>query len=1001
MIRSRLACFAIFFSAVLMAVPAWAGHPFLPKVVAAPGGVNPDLYGMFGGSLVKSVDGGETWIPLYITQAGLPQPSILDFQVDLILNDTLYVRTSDPAHGLWTSTNAGQSWMPAVTGLPSSGSQVDFFKQVRDGNQVSLYLKQGNVLYKSTDRAAHWQMKGTLPKADAVMDVADSVQVQMYLIDRTTLQAYVSGDEGHSWAPTGKVVNFAVQNNTVNAVHVLSNNANRVYVSVDGYGAARGAYVTGDATTTFTAVSGLGTFGQMFTDYSGPLYATVADGVGFYRASADESDWSSYGSGPTTSFTLYAVNRNNSNIVWGLRGGNLNQLIRSVDQGNTWQQVMASLTPTLAAPVREVNVELPQGAPYLHGFDVTLFEDSSWALPVTLSSSGESWLTLDSLGGTTPLNNAARIDTTGLAVGTYQATVTVNAPDSFNQTVSFHINLTVRAYGSVGPQYVISTAAGQGDGGETRTSGDALDLAIGAPRALRIGPEGKLWISSGNRLWRRDGTMLTAIAGNGTKGSTGDGLTPLSAEISDPDGIAFDSQMVPHLAEYDSARIRRVTSGAIRTQVEFSAFQFVTGSHSIVIDPFGNLLMANPKGILIFNGAKLQVRTAFAFVDPWGMVLDANGNLFVTDRGAHRIYKITSTGTVTTVAGTGTRPGFDGDGGPASAARLNSPSGIAMGPDGSLYFADTGNQRIRKIAPGGTITTIAGTGLSGFEGDGYTTEYASLQDPDAVAVDADGLVYVADAGNNRVRALVLTAESNLPAPPPGTQPSNKPQVASVDRGGSIGGPLSPGAVFSLYGSLLAGGRQTSSAVPWPASIDDVSVTINGRTAPIFFIDPSQINGQIPFETELGTATVVVTYNGMSSAAFQFQVVAASPGVLVFDTDRAVMQNPDYSVNTAANPILPGEIGTVYLSGIGIPTVAIPTGAASPGPPDPLAEVNYPYTITVGGVQAEVNYLGYTPTYPTLVQANVVIPNLAPGDHLIVVTVNGVSSTPLKITVGAP
>ena len=1001
MIRSRLVSSFVFLFLAMMAVPLWAGYSFLPKAIAVPGGTNPALYGIFGGSLVKSVDGGQNWIPLYITKAGLPQPTILEVDVDLLVNDTLYVRTSDPAQGLWKSVDGGQTWMPAVTGLPTSGAQVDFFKQIQEGSQVSLYLKKGSTVYKSTDRGARWLMTGTLPTADAVMDVADTVAAQMYLVDRVTLKAYLSLDDGHSWTLQGQLLAGPIQNNTVNAIHVLTTNPNRLYVSIDGYGAARGAYVSGDAAVTFSLVSGLGPFERMFTGFSGPLYATMVDGQGFYRASPDESDWNSYGGGLTVAFTLTAVNRNNRDILWGLRGGSQQQLIMSKDDGNNWTPVTAKLTPTLADPVPVVNVELPQGAPYVHAFDVTLFEDPSWALPVTLSTSGEPWLTLDTLSGTTPLSDAARINTTGLAVGTYQSTVTISAPDSFNGTVSFEVNLTVRAYGSAGPKYVISTIAGQGDGGETRTSGTALDLAIGAPRALRIGPEGKLWISAGNRLWRRDGTMLTAIAGNGTKGSAGDGLNPLSAEISDPDGIAFDSQMVPHLAEYESARIRRINSGSIRTQVEFSAFGFGTGSHSLVIDPFGNLLMANPQGILIFNGAKLQVRTAFVFVDPWGMVLDASGNLFVTDRGAHRIYKVTPTGVVTTVAGTGTHPGFDGDGGPASAARLSAPAGIAMGPDGSLYFADTGNQRIRKIAPGGTITTIAGSGGNGFGGDGYTAEYASFLNPDAVAVDADGRVFVADAGNNRVRMLVLTAEANLPMPPPGSQPSMAPKVTHVDRGGSIGGPLSPGAVFSLYGTLLSGARQTSDSIPWPTSIDDVSVTINGRPAPIFFVDPTQINGQIPFETELGTATAVVTYQGMPSAAFQFQVVAASPGVLVFDTDRAVMQNQDYSVNTADNPIRPGEIGLLYLSGIGIGTVAVPTGAAPPSYPDPLSKVNYPYMITVGGMEADVQYLGYAGRYPTLVQANIVIPNLAPGDHLIVVTVNGVSSQPLKITVGAP
>src|SRR5207248_884844 len=117
-----------------------------------------------------------------------------------------------------------------------------------------------------------------------------------------------------------------------------------------------------------------------------------------------------------------------------------------------------------------------------------------------------------------------------------------------------------------------------------------------------------------------------------------------------------------------------------------------------------------------------------------------------------QVMKIRSDGTVTTIAGTGLG-GFSGDGGPATAAQLNGPSGVAVAADGTLYIADTRNHRIRKITSDGIITTIAGTGTLGFSGDGGPAISARLQSPAQVLVQGDGTLYIADWGNQRIRTI--------------------------------------------------------------------------------------------------------------------------------------------------------------------------------------------------------------------------------------------------------
>ncbi len=131
---------------------------------------------------------------------------------------------------------------------------------------------------------------------------------------------------------------------------------------------------------------------------------------------------------------------------------------------------------------------------------------------------------------------------------------------------------------------------------------------------------------------------------------------------------------------------------------------------------------------------------------------DAAGNLFITDRGDHRIRKVNNAGIITTVAGNGT-PGFSGDGGPATNAELNNPNGVAIDNWGTMYIADGPNNRIRKVDTFGVITTIVGTGVTGYGGDGSAATNAKLSDPYSVAVDNVGNIYIADSYNNCIRKV--------------------------------------------------------------------------------------------------------------------------------------------------------------------------------------------------------------------------------------------------------
>ncbi len=147
--------------------------------------------------------------------------------------------------------------------------------------------------------------------------------------------------------------------------------------------------------------------------------------------------------------------------------------------------------------------------------------------------------------------------------------------------------------------------------------------------------------------------------------------------------------------------------------------------------------------------------TTTGLTAPWGIGIDAAGNLYIGDYGNNRVRKISTAGIITTFAGTGS-VGFSGDGGPATDARFNGPEGIVVDDSGNVYIVDNGNDRIRKVNTSGIISTVAGNGGHTFSGDGGPATAASLFAPDGMGVDRNGNIYICDAGNHRVR-MVNTA----------------------------------------------------------------------------------------------------------------------------------------------------------------------------------------------------------------------------------------------------
>lgn len=246
-----------------------------------------------------------------------------------------------------------------------------------------------------------------------------------------------------------------------------------------------------------------------------------------------------------------------------------------------------------------------------------------------------------------------------------------------------------------GTTRVISTVAGTGIAGSGGDGAPATSAQLDSPWGLAVASDGQLLI--GDRLRVREvdvsGTITTA-AGNGFQSIGGDGGPAVSAQIGKPDAIAVDPAENLYIVDRFNNRIRRVDPAGIVTTY--------AGTGPSGTGSFGG--DGGPAEVARLNG-------------PRDAVPDGAGGLFIADRGNHRIRRVAATGAISTYVGTGS-PGFSGDGGAASQAQLNAPAGVAVDGTGNLFIYDVQNRRIRKVDAAGVITTYAGSGQLGSQGDG-------------------------------------------------------------------------------------------------------------------------------------------------------------------------------------------------------------------------------------------------------------------------------------------
>ena len=473
-----------------------------------------------------------------------------------------------------------------------------------------------------------------------------------------------------------------------------------------------------------------------------------------------------------------------------------------------------------------------------------------------------------------------------------------------------------------------------------------------APRNIAVDTDGTLYVSDfgSHQVYRISaGGVVTVFAGTGKAGAAGDGGPAALAQLNSPAGIALDAAGTLYIADSGNNRIRKVFRGSISTlmnveaptglSVASSGTLYIAaarylgttfsamgsgGAKDVAVDGSGNVYFST--GPLVQRITRSGIITSIAGTGaaryyggdggpaasarlhgPAALLDDGAGGWYVADTGNHRIRKIAVSGSITTVAGTG-EPGSNGDGGPALLAQLNSPRGLAFDAARNLLIADSANGRIRKLTPGGTITTVVD----------------QLNDPEAIAVDASGALYIAETGRGRV--LKLSA--------PGTVSTvvltQSPNALAFDRTGNLLIAVSTGVVKLTEAGVLvtiADGLNAPRGLAVTATGDVIIAEAGGHRV-------WQAGASGTLNVLAGTGTAGFTGDGGAANAAQLSSpsgVAIDSAGIVWIADSGnhrirtlTSSGPAFDpivaltvVNGAslkAGPIAPGEIITIYGGG---------------------------------------------------------------------------------------
>jgi uncharacterized protein (TIGR03437 family) len=630
------------------------------------------------------------------------------------------------------------------------------------------------------------------------------------------------------------------------------------------------------------------------------------------------------------------------------------------------------------------------------------------------------------------------------------------------------------------PAGIVNTVAGTGVCGYSGDKGPATQAMLCHPFGLAVDSSNNLYIADSVNSVVREVTIngfINTVVGTGDYGDTGNNVQANTAQLEFPYGLAFDTAGNLYISDYDANRVRKVTPGLSITNFAGNSNASFSGDgglatsaaidtpEALATDSAGNVYIADTgnarvrkvsssgiistvAGTTQANAARTNATSTF-IGSPGGIVADASGNLFISAPELESIFEVTPAGAISAIAGNGNAT-FSGDGLALNAA-LNGPGGMTFDTHGNLYFADVGNSRIRELivdAPtqlsisGGdaqtgnagaalqvpltvTATFAGGIAVSGLPVTFSLTSGTATLSATSTTTDANGTAGISVTLGNAPGPVVITAALgsfsvvfHLTA----LTPTPLPTVSSggVDgAGGSVPAvtAISPGGLASLYGINFAPAGtsrqvQGSDLVNGvlPTNLAGVCVQVDGQPAFLTYVNPGQVNIQVPM-VHVGVNVPVQVTTGCGSAtpivgpAISVPTLAATPEFL-FWVKNATGANPVIAVNAVTGayvgaaglipgvvftPASPGDYLTIYGISFGATNPAVAPGAA---PPASAPVANASVTLGTNPLpSANLIYVGVSPGTAGLYQVNIQVPaGLADGDYPITLNL-GSFSTP--------
>lgn len=481
---------------------------------------------------------------------------------------------------------------------------------------------------------------------------------------------------------------------------------------------------------------------------------------------------------------------------------------------------------------------------------------------------------------------------------------------------------------------VLATIAGSGAsqhfGGD---GGPATAAQLYSPSGVVEDSSGNLFIAdtSNNRIRMvTPAGIISTIAGTGAAGSSGDNGPASAGELNAPRGLTIDSADNLYIADSGNNEVRRITPGGAISTIASQ----LNNPVSVAVDQHGSIYIADSGNNRIVQVTASGTLSTLAKVNgPLAVAVDASGNVVAAD--ATQIWNIAAGGTTTSL--------ING---------LTSPASLAFASDGTLLIADTGANVVRELSASGVLTAIAGTGTPGFSGDGEAALSAELNAPAGIAAGANGTIWIADSGNNRVRSLT-----------PGAVSSQTATVSVVNAASLVPGAIAPGEIITVFGTGF--------------DKANTQLLFDGNAATLFYTSATQINALAPASlTPNSSTTMSIVVDGAAAAGSSVSVVAAAPGIFTVSggTGQAAANNQDGSLNSASNPAARGSVVSLYATGQGSATGS-------------------DVSVTIAGYNAPILYAGPAPGFPGLMQINAQIPGgfLPPGVQSVVLAVGDATS----------